>query len=142
MEANARLCPNCGGDLLMVWPPPPKQRNQPAVEHSHRLLTGRRWLDGGFGVGFFGLCIFGLIKAFSLFSSAYTAYVVRIPLSQKLLPFDVLSLMFGIFALIILVGVYCGLRHSFPTIGRAFGQQFLLCIGMAFILFLALELIP
>jgi len=106
------------------------------------LLTGRNSLDGGFGIGLFGLCVFGLIKAFSLFGSAYTAYVVRTPLSQKLLPFDALSLMFGMVALMILVGVYLGLRYSFPRVGRSFGQQFLLCAGVAFMLFLALELIP
>ena len=141
LEPAARLCPNCGADLQAVWPPPPKQEKPRFVSPPNRLLTGRNSLDGGFGIGLFGLCVFGLIKAFSLFGSAYTDYAVRTPLSQKMLSFDALSLMFGIVALIILVGVYLGLRHSFPTVGRAFGQQFLLCLGVAFVLFLALELL-
>ena len=142
MTEARSVCPSCGALLGGVWPPAVTAGPPEAEPARTRLLTGRIWLDEMFGWGLCLLLMAGLGKAASLLESAYLAYVVRLPLSQKWPPFTLPGLGLGAFALTAFAGTYMGIRHFFPKIARSFGQSALFGVGIIVVISLWLELFP
>jgi len=136
------VCPDCGAGPFAVWPPAITAEPPEAKPTRIRLLTGNIWLDEMLGLGFCWLLMAGLGKSSSLLESTYIAYVVRLPLSQKALPFYLPWLGLSALALTAFGCAYMGLRYFYPKIGRGFGQNALLGGGMALVVFLWLELFP
>ena len=136
------VCANCGAEREAIWPPAVTAA-APQIEPTRtRLLTGKVWLDEAAGLGLCWLLMTGLGKASSFLVVAYLQYVVRVPLSQEVLPYYVPWLGLGAFALAVFGGIYLGLRRGFPRMGRSFGQNALFGVGIALAIVLWLALFP
>lgn len=129
VEANARLCPNCGVDLLTVWPPPPMHDKSVGTVPVERLLTGRSWMDGLIGMGLCWLLAF-VWERYALYAiDAFLRYNLRLGFSQPLLPEYLLDAAIAMPGLIVYPGVYFGMCALSSKMAREFGQTSLWLFG-------------
>ena len=140
VDTNARLCPACGSELPATWPPPPTQE-QPVMEHSERLLTGREWLDGLVGMGSCWLLAF-VWDRYALYAiDTFLRYNLRLGFAQRLLPEYLLDAAIAVPGLILYPSVYFGMRTLSSKMAREFGQMSLWTLGCLCVLFPVLWLL-